>query len=60
MELNKTATSHIELSQQLKRQIGAEFEQKLNEYKVLLEKWTKTLEELYTERQEKTIELLKV
>ncbi|KAI8090403.1 hypothetical protein BDF21DRAFT_490824 [Thamnidium elegans] len=59
MELNKTATSHIELAQQLNQQVVDEFEQKLDEYKVLLEKWTKTLNELYAERQEKTMDLLK-
>lgn len=60
MELNKTATSHLDLAEQLKTQIGSEFEQKLNEYKELLEKWTKTLTDLYNDRQDKTIELLKV
>lgn len=60
MELNKTATSHIELAQQLNQQVVDEFEQKLNEYKVLLDKWTKTLNELYAERQEKTTDLLRV
>ncbi|KAG2204354.1 hypothetical protein INT47_009396 [Mucor saturninus] len=60
MELNKTATSHLDLAEQLKTQIGSEFEQKLNEYKELLEKWTKTLTDLYNDRQDKTIELLKI
>lgn len=60
MELNKTATSHLDLAEQLKNQIGFEFEQKLQEYKDLLEKWTKTLNDLYAERQNKTADLLKV
>jgi hypothetical protein len=60
MELQKTATSHLELSDQLNKKVTSEFEQKLDEYRLLLEKWTKTLDELYNERQEKTIELLKV
>lgn len=60
MELNKTGTSHLDLAEQLKTQVGSEFEQKVDEYKLLLEKWTKTLNDLYAERQEKTIDLLKV
>lgn len=60
LELQKTANSHLELSQKLSSKVASEIEQKLEEYKLLLEKWTKTLDELYNERQEKTIELLKV
>lgn len=60
MELRKTATSHLDLAEQLKTQVGSEFEQKLDEYRELLEKWTKTLNDLYGERQDKTTDLLKV
>lgn len=60
MELNKTASSHIDLSKQMNEQVIHEFQVKLEEYKVLLEKWTNTLNELYSERQEKTVDLLKV
>ncbi|KAI9353163.1 hypothetical protein BD770DRAFT_445439 [Pilaira anomala] len=60
MELKKTASSHIELSKQMNDQVIHEFQVKLEEYKVLLEKWTNTLNELYSERQEKTVDLLKI
>lgn len=60
MELKHTAESHLDLSQKLSAQVAAEFEQKLEDYKLLMEKWTSILNELYDERLDKTTELLKV
>lgn len=60
MEIKHTAESHLELSNSISSQINVEFEQKLEDYKTLLEKWTKSLDELYAERQNKTTDLLKV
>ncbi|CEG63856.1 hypothetical protein RMATCC62417_00932 [Rhizopus microsporus] len=60
MELKKTAESHIDLSNKLKDQVASELETKLLEYRALFDKWNKTLQQLYDERQEKTIELLRV
>jgi hypothetical protein len=60
MELKNTAHSHLELSEKLDNQVVLDFQLKLDEYKLLLEKWTKTLNDLYAERQAKILELLKV
>lgn len=60
MELKHTAESHLELSQKLSTQVAVEFEQKLEDYKLLMGKWTSILNELYDERLDKTTELLKV
>lgn len=60
MELKKTAESHIDLSNKLKDQVASELEDKLSEYRALFDKWNKTLQQVYDERQEKTIELLRV
>jgi hypothetical protein len=60
MELKNTAHSHLDLSAKLDNQVALDFQMKLDEYKLLLEKWTKTLDDLYAERQAKIMELLKV
>lgn len=60
MELKHTAESHLDLSQKLSAQVAAEFEQKVEDYKLLMEKWTSILNELYDERLDKTTELLKI
>ncbi|KAK4511753.1 uncharacterized protein ATC70_007297 [Mucor velutinosus] len=60
MELKQTATTHLELSDRLKHQVATECQNKLTEYKELLSKWTTALEDLYQDRKEKTIELLKI
>lgn len=60
MELKNTAHSHLDLSEKINNQVVLDFQLKLDEYKLLLEKWTKTLNDLYGERQEKIKELLKV
>ncbi|KAI7903980.1 uncharacterized protein BX663DRAFT_505978 [Cokeromyces recurvatus] len=59
MELKNTANSRLELADKLQQELAGEFESKLEEYKLLLEKWTKSLDELYQERQEMIMELLK-
>ncbi|RCH87200.1 hypothetical protein CU097_009733, partial [Rhizopus azygosporus] len=48
------------LSNKLKDQVASELEDKLSEYRALFDKWNKTLQQVYDERQEKTIELLRV
>jgi hypothetical protein len=60
MELKRTATTHLELSDKLKSQVANECQNKLTEYKELLSKWTASLDDLYQDRREKTMELLKV
>ncbi|GAN00860.1 conserved hypothetical protein [Mucor ambiguus] len=40
MELEKTATTHLELSDRLKHQVATECQNKLTEYRELLLKWT--------------------
>ncbi|KAL0135554.1 hypothetical protein V8B55DRAFT_1548377 [Mucor lusitanicus] len=59
-ELKQTATTHLELSDRLKHQVATECQNKLTEYRGLLSKWTAVLEELYQDRKEKTMELLKI
>lgn len=60
MELKKTAESHLDLSRKLKKEVSDELEAKLEEYRKLFEKWDKTLNQIYEERQKKTMELLKI
>ena len=60
MELENTANSHVDLSEKLSSQFAMELESKVEDYKLLLEKWTHTLNDLYFERQDKTSDLLKV
>ncbi|KAI9483130.1 MAG: hypothetical protein EXX96DRAFT_479457 [Benjaminiella poitrasii] len=59
MELESTANAHLDLADKLQQELAVEFEAKLDEYRLLLEKWTKSLDELYHERLERTMELLK-
>lgn len=60
VELEQTATTHLELSDRLKNQVAVECQNKLQEYRELLLKWTTVLKELYQDRKEKTMDLLKV
>lgn len=59
-ELEKTAKSRIDFSEKLSGQVIMDLEQKLEEYKVLMEKWKLTLEEIFNEKQLRIMELLKV
>ncbi|EPB87915.1 hypothetical protein HMPREF1544_05322 [Mucor circinelloides 1006PhL] len=59
-ELKQTAITHLELSDRLKNQVAMECQSKLTEYRELLSKWTHALEDLYQDRKEKTMELLKI
>ncbi|KAI9248100.1 hypothetical protein BY458DRAFT_446003 [Sporodiniella umbellata] len=60
MELKKTAESHLDLAKKLRKDISEELETKLEDYRTLFDKWEKTLHQVYDERQEKTVELLKI
>ncbi|KAI8641347.1 hypothetical protein BD408DRAFT_444431 [Parasitella parasitica] len=59
-ELNRTATTHLDLSDALATQVAAKCHTKLTEYRELLSKWTASLNELYQHRKEKILQLLKV
>ncbi|CEP11864.1 hypothetical protein [Parasitella parasitica] len=59
-ELNRTATTHLELSEALADQVAAKCQAKLTEYQELLSKWTVSLNDLYQVRKEKILQLLKI
>lgn len=60
IELAKTGQSRMDYADKLTGQITQDLGQQLDKYKVLMEKWSLTLEEIFNERQMRIMELLKV